>query len=154
MHLSLRTIAQCDKVLRAIGAKVPPGYWDMSLEAKQQECNGIGSDSGNLKFLVAPTSFVFSWMLPLSLPHDIWWGRCNDGTRETFLLSNQEFKENGYLLADYTLGWVWPKGLRESLRNGRKFEARQARNILNSDNCWDVFQGSAQVEEGPETMEN
>lgn len=152
MILPLKTIIQCDKILRAIGAEVPTGYWDLSLEDKQRECNGIGSDSGNLKFLVVPTTFVFSWMLPLSLPHDIWWGIRNDGTRKSFSLSNEEFKRNGYKLADYTLGWVWPGSLRESLRNGRKFEARQARNILSSDECWKVFQESAQVDEGPEVQ--
>lgn len=152
MILSIKQIRAGDRVLRAIGAKVPPGYWDLSDEVKQQECNGVGSDNGALKCLVTPTTIMFPWMFPLSMAHDLWWGVFNDGTRETFLRSNQEFKENGYLYADYSFGWVWPKGLRDTFRNSRKFQARQARNILNLDACWEVFQQSARIDEGPEVQ--
>ena len=154
MSLSAATIRKNDQILREAGCPVPPGYWDLSIETKMECCNGIGTDSGNLKYLVAPTSFVFKWMLPLSQPHDIWWSVLhNDGSRELFERSNQEFKEGGYLLAQRSFGWVWPKGLRDTLRNGRKFEAREARNILMSDMCWDVWAKCVVADEGPEVSE-
>jgi hypothetical protein len=147
-------IRKADAQLRRVGAEVPDGYFDIPLETKQEEWNGIGSDKGYLKCLVMPANFLLPWMLAASLPHDILWGIRNDGTRETFERSNAEWKHNCYRLADDSLGWVWPKMLRETIRNSRKFEARQGWKILMSDKCWDVFQASAQIaNEGPERSE-
>ena len=154
MSFPFSVIRKADSQLRRVGAEVPDGYYDIPLDIKQRGWNGIGSDSGYLKILVMPTNFLLPWMLAASLPHDILWGVRNDGTRETFERSNAEWKRNCYRLADDSLGWVWPKMLRETIRNSRKFEARQGWKILMSDKCWDVFQASAQIaNEGPERGE-
>ena len=151
MTFPISKISNADAQLRRVGAQVPDGYYDIDLGIKQTEWNGIGSDRGWLKALVMPANFLLPWMLSASLPHDIWWGLRNDGTRATFERSNYEWKDNCYLLADDSLGWVWPKGPRETFRNARKFEARQGWKILMSDKCWEVFQESARlVDEGPE----
>ena len=154
MSFPFSVIRKADSQLRRVGAEVPEGYYDISVDVKQQEWNGIGSDKGVLKILVMPTNFLLPWMLSASLPHDILWGIRNDGTRETFERSNAEWKRNCYRLADDSLGWVWPKMLRETIRNSRKFEARQGWKILMSDKCWEVFQESARIaDEGPERGE-
>lgn len=154
MSFPFSAIRKADAQLWRVGAEVPEGYYDIPLEIKQREWNGIGSDKGVLKILVMPTNFLLPWMLAASLPHDILWGIRNDGTRETFGRSNAEWKRNCYRLADDSLGWVWPKMLRETIRNSRQFEARQGWKILMSDKCWDVFQASAQIaNEGPERGE-
>lgn len=145
------TIRKMDRLLQRIGAPVPPGYWDLDIGIKQREWNGIGSASGNLKYLVPLANAFLPWMLAASLPHDIWWGIKNDGTRETFERSNNEWKDTCYKLADDSLNWMWPKGFRETFRDSRKFQSRQGWKILMSDKCWEVFQESARlVDEGPE----
>jgi hypothetical protein len=151
MTFPFSKISKADAQLRRVGALVPDGYYNIPLDTKQREWNGIGSDQGLLKCLVMPANFLLPWMLSASLPHDIWWGLRNDGTRATFERSNYEWKDNCYLLADDSLGWVWPKTLRETLRNSRKYEARQGWKILMSDMCWQTFQESARIaDEGPE----
>lgn len=84
MSFPFSVIRKADSQLRRVGAEVPEGYYDISVDVKQQEWNGIGSDKGVLKILVMPTNFLLPWMLAASLPHDILWGVRNDGTRETF----------------------------------------------------------------------
>ena len=151
MTFPISRIIKADAQLRRVGAQVPDGYYDIDLGIKQTEWNGIGSDRGWLKALVMPTNFLLPWMLSASLPHDIWWGLRNDGTRSTFERSNYEWKDNCYLLADDSLNWMWPKGFRETFRDSRKFQSRQGWKILMSDKCWEVFQESARlVDEGPE----
>lgn len=140
--------------LVSLNAPVPPGFFRIALDTLIDQCNGIGSDDPSVKWLVAPTTFVFSWMEVAAVPHDIWWGPLyNDGSRERFEQSNDGFRDTLLTKASRSFGWVPLRFLREKLRDGRRAEAMAAHAILSSDGCFDIWKRNAEVEPGPERME-
>ena len=148
MQKLVRELVQLD-------APVPPGMYELGVGTLVANCNGVGSDDPSTKWLVAPTTFVFSWMTVASVPHDMWWSHhYNDGTRQNFIRSNDEFRQVLDLKADASFGWAWPKVLRQRLRDARRWEADRAHGILMSDPCWEIWQKNAAVEPGPETQED
>lgn len=154
MNVSPEQVKKSLTRLLRIGAPLPPGLEKFSYAKIASYCNGIGSDDPATKWLVAPTTFVFNWMFDASVPHDMWWSpEYNDGTRKRFELSNQYWHETLDFMAEDSLGWVWPKPLRQDLRNGRKWEADKSYKILMSDKCWEIWQKNAEIEPGPECME-
>ena len=153
MKYSAKRMESMLRQIKDLSLPTPPGMLDLPAETIRERCNGIGSDSGALKYLVEPTTFVFSWMELLAVSHDLWWSDIyNDGSRERFEQSNREFEAGAYILAGRSFSWVWPKALRESLRSARRWEGREARRILMSDKCWAVWSEHAEIEPGPEAQ--
>lgn len=139
--------------LRSLGVALPDWFWSIPMSDRLADCNGIGSDDPSVKWLVAPTTFVFSWMEVAATFHDEGWAHWfNDGSRERFELTNDLFREILFAKADRSFRWVWPGFLRERLRAGRRDEARAAHAILMSNGCFDIWRKNASVEPGPEVM--
>ena len=59
--------------LRDLGVALPDWFWLIPMSDRLKECNGIGSDDPSVKWLVAPTTFVFSWMEVAAAFHDEGW---------------------------------------------------------------------------------
>lgn len=139
--------------LKRLRCPVPPGFWNLSVEDIASRCNGVGSDDPATKWLVGPTTFVFRWMLIASIPHDLWWSDLyNDGGREKFSQSNDEFRQTLHIVAQDSFGWMWPGAARETFRAARRWQADRARWILMQDGCFDIWCKNANLEPGPEVM--
>ena len=139
--------------LRSLGVPLPDWFWAIPMSDRIADCNGIGSDDPSVKWLVEPTTFVFSWMEVAAVPHDEFWSRWyNDGSRARFKESNSMFLHILLAKADRSFRWCFFGPLRESLRAGRREEAHAAHAILSSDGCFDIWKKNAVVEPGPEAM--
>ena len=140
------------RVIRTLGGKVPTGLYALDPVVGARECNWIGSDSA--KWASGPLNLFVPWMKPASVPHDCYWSGnlYNDGSRVTFVRSNDEFRDNLDLLANDSFDWAWPRFVRRKLRDARHAEADAAHLVLMSDMCWDIFQKNADFTIGPEVM--
>lgn len=138
-----------------LGGKLPPGLFSVDPEVGAMECNWIGSNDPSAKWASGFLNTFLPWMKPASVPHDCWWsGKLyNDGSRISFVRSNDEFMQNLDLFAGDSFGWAFPAILRRKLRDARRWEADGAHKVLMSNPCWDIWQKNAEAGIGPERIE-
>jgi len=154
MQSQLDELATYETDLELRGTAIPAWFWGIPMDARIEDCNGIGSDDSTVKWTVGLLNAVLKWMLFASVPHDECWcgHRFNDGSRERFVFSNDLFRDLLLCKANRSFGWIPLRFVRERLRAGRREEARKAHAVLMSANCFRIWQANAGFEPGPEVM--
>ncbi len=86
------------------GSHILRKYTDEQL---QEIVNGIGA-AAMPDGIVSGLNMLCPTLMPVAMIHDVDWHE-SDGIWQTFYQSNERFRENAYIAADYNFGWWNPR---------------------------------------------